>query len=148
MGELLGLTWQRVHLGDDPHLYVAEQVYRGERKRLKTEGSERTVPLSSGMARDLTEWKAESDHAADTDPVFPTEVGTPMSYGNVYNRVLIPALKQGRHRPRARGRQVGQRGRRLPLIPQARRLGAIGAGGQVAGAGAEVARTLATSRRR
>jgi integrase len=26
VGELLGLTWARVHLGDDPHLYIAEQV--------------------------------------------------------------------------------------------------------------------------
>ena len=94
VGEALGLRWQAVHLGDDPHLYVVEQVYRGERKRLKTEGSERTLPLSSGMARTLTELKADSDHADDDRPVFPSEAGTPISYGNLYNRVLIPALRQ------------------------------------------------------
>jgi integrase len=48
VGELLGLTWTRVHLGDDRHLYITEQVYKGKRKRLKTEGSERAIPLSPG----------------------------------------------------------------------------------------------------
>jgi integrase len=32
IGELLGLTWCNVHLGDDAHIMVAEQVYRGERR--------------------------------------------------------------------------------------------------------------------
>jgi integrase len=36
IGEALGLTWPHVHLGDDPHIMVAEQVYRGRRKKLKT----------------------------------------------------------------------------------------------------------------
>jgi integrase len=93
VGELLGLTWGRVHLGDDPHLDIAEQVYRGQRKRLKTEGSERTVPLSPGMARALTDWKARTDHADQDSPVFASSVGTPLGYPNVYNRVLRPALK-------------------------------------------------------
>jgi hypothetical protein len=34
VGELLGLTWRHVHLGDDAHILVAEQVHRGERKKL------------------------------------------------------------------------------------------------------------------
>ena len=39
IGELLGLTWENVHLGDDPHIKVVEQVYRGQRKKLKTDAS-------------------------------------------------------------------------------------------------------------
>jgi integrase len=50
VGELLGLTWQHVHLGDDPHIMVAEQVYKGERKELKTEMSTARVRLSPTMA--------------------------------------------------------------------------------------------------
>jgi integrase len=93
VGEVLGLTWGRVHLGDDAHLYIAEQVYKGKRKRLKTEGSERAIPLSPGMARALTEWKDTTDYGAQGDPVFASVIGTPLGYSNVYNRVLRPALK-------------------------------------------------------
>jgi integrase len=88
VGELLGLTWGRVHLGDDPQLLISEQVYRGRRKRLKTAGSERTIPLSPGMAQALTSRKGAADA-----PVFPSAVGTPMGYSNLYNRVLQPALR-------------------------------------------------------
>jgi integrase len=61
--------------------------------RLKTEGSERAVPLSPGMARALTDWKDTTDYADPEDPVFASVVGTPLGYSNIYNRVLRPALK-------------------------------------------------------
>jgi len=44
------LTWENVHLGRDPRILVSEQVYKGQRKRLKTEASRAEVPLSSGLA--------------------------------------------------------------------------------------------------
>jgi integrase len=90
IGELLGLTWEHVHLGDDPHIMVAEQVYRGERKKLKTEASYARVPLSASMAAWLTELRPED--VSPEAPVFPSATGTPLSYHNVYNRVLHPAL--------------------------------------------------------
>ncbi len=90
IGELLGLTWEHIHLGDDPHIMVAEQVYRGERKKLKTEASYARVPLSTSMAAWLTELRPED--ASPETPVFPSTTGTPLSYHNVYNRVLHPAL--------------------------------------------------------
>jgi integrase len=92
VGEALGLTWANVHLGDDPHIRIVEQVYLGRRKRLKTVGSERTVPLSPGMASALMAWKRATRYGGDSDPVFASKVGSPPSYGNVYNRVLQPAL--------------------------------------------------------
>lgn len=90
IGELLGLTWEHIHLGDDPHIMVAEQVYKGKRKRLKTESSHARVPLSSSMAAWLTELRPES--VQPDAPVFPSATGTPLTYSNVYNRVLHPAL--------------------------------------------------------
>ena len=90
IGELLGLTWRHVHLGDDPHILVAEQVYRGERKRLKTEASLATVPLSGAMASWLAELRPQD--AMPDAPVFPSMAGTPLTYSNMYNRVLRPAL--------------------------------------------------------
>lgn len=92
IGELLGLTWNNVHLGDDPHILVAEQVYRGERKRLKTDASVARVPLSQSMAAWLTAIRREAAPATD-DPVFRSARGTALNYSNVYNRVLRPALQ-------------------------------------------------------
>jgi integrase len=94
IGELLGLTWKHVHLGDDPHIMVAEQVYKGKRKRLKTEASRARVPLSSSMAAWLTELRPE-DARLDA-PVFPSKTGGALTYANVYNRVLRPALVKAR----------------------------------------------------
>jgi integrase len=88
VGELLGLTWEHVHLGDDPHIMVAEQVYQGQRKNLKTDASMARVPLSPTMAA----WLAELRPGDPDALVFPSAAGTPLSYGNVYNRVLRPAL--------------------------------------------------------
>ncbi|HTA32988.1 MAG TPA: tyrosine-type recombinase/integrase [Solirubrobacteraceae bacterium] len=92
VGELLGLTWQHVHLGDDAHIVVAEQVYRGERKRLKTDSSSGRVPLSPFIASWLVELRP--DDAEPDSPVFPSTAGTPLVYANVYNRVLRPALER------------------------------------------------------
>jgi integrase len=90
IGELLGLTWQHVHLGDDPHILVAEQFYRGQRKQLKTDASLATVPLSPTMAVWLAELRPAD--ARPGSPVFPSMIGTPLTYSNMYNRVLRPAL--------------------------------------------------------
>jgi integrase len=54
ISELLGLTWRNVHLRDDAHLMVEEQVYKGGRKRLKTDTSRGRVPISPLMAAWLT----------------------------------------------------------------------------------------------
>jgi integrase len=93
VSEAIGLTWRSVHLGDDPHLMVVEQVYRGRRKRLKTDGSARRIPLSQRMARELTAWRDRTAHRGEDSPVFATVAGTPLGYGNLYNRVLRPALR-------------------------------------------------------
>jgi integrase len=92
VGELLGLTWRHVYLGDDPHSVIAEQVYARERKKLNTDASLARVPLSGSMATWLGRLRPEG---VDPDaPVFPSAVGTPLNYHNVYNRVLRPALRE------------------------------------------------------
>jgi integrase len=92
VGEALGLTWGNVHLGDDPHIMVAEQVHRGTRKKLKTDASKAPVPLSAAMASWLADLRPEN--AMADAPVFPSATGTPLNYHNVYNRVLRPALER------------------------------------------------------
>src|SRR5215204_7464994 len=93
LGELLGLTWARVYLGDDPHLYIAEQVYKGKRKRLKDGrlGARHSVVSQDGAGADGLEGRDRL--RGPRCPVFASAVGTPLGYSNVYNRVLQPALK-------------------------------------------------------
>jgi integrase len=90
ISEALGLTWKNVHLGDDPEVTVAEQFYKGRRKPLKTEASASRVPISASVAAWLADHKPED--AGPDDPVFTTKTGGPLNYGNVYHRVLRPAL--------------------------------------------------------
>jgi integrase len=93
IGELLALTWAHVHLGDDPHIMVVEQIHRGKRKpKLKTDKSRASVPLSPDMAAWLAALRPEG--AAPHAPVFASKTGTALNYANVYNRVLRPALER------------------------------------------------------
>ena len=46
ISEAIALTWSDVEFGTRPVVHVRTQVYRGERKRLKSEHSRRTLPLS------------------------------------------------------------------------------------------------------
>jgi integrase len=91
IAEAIGLTWSDVHLGDDPRLTVDDQVYQGQRKRLKTANAYRTIPLSSGMARALTAWRERTPHPGEESPLFASDVGTPLDYSNLYKRVWVPA---------------------------------------------------------
>jgi integrase len=91
-GELSGLTWGHVELGDEPCIRVREQVYQGRRKKLKTDSSVGTIPLSPGMARKLQTIRAAGVKADAL--VFPSKTGRPLSYANMYNRVLHPALRK------------------------------------------------------
>ncbi len=145
IGELLGLTWEHVHLGDDPHIMVAEQVYQGRRKQLKTDASEARVPLSASMASWLAELRPAN--ARPAAPVFPSRTGTPLTYSNVYNRVLRPALlaaglatKVGEDDERQADLRLP--GDRLPRFPQGMRVAAARAR-KDAQAGARLAAPLA-----
>jgi integrase len=92
IGEMLGLRWKNVHLGDDAHIHVVEHIYRGERKeKPKTDASRRKVPLSAGMASMLVQIRP--DNFDPDDLVFPSKTSTPLSYANLRFRVLAPALE-------------------------------------------------------
>jgi len=92
VSEALGLTWGRVHLGDDPHVMVVEQLYKGARKRLKTASSVARVPLSAGVASWLG--AVRPPDAEPTAPVFADAQGRPLTYDHLYRQVLRPALRR------------------------------------------------------
>lgn len=92
ISEAVGLTWQHVELGDRAAVLVREQVYRGERKRLKSGHARREIPLSAGMASRLLAHRRDSYRGEDR-PVFASAAGGPLHPSNVRNRVLAPAAR-------------------------------------------------------
>lgn len=110
ISETVGLTWEHIDLGDEPHVKVREQLYEGRRKRLKSNAGRRDVPLSQGIASRLLAHRRDS-YKGPKAPLFPSSTGTPLSPANVYRRVLSPAaisvglseevLKSGRTRTRS-----------------------------------------------
>jgi len=93
ISEAIALTWADVEFGKRPVIHVRTQVYRGERKRLKSEHSRRTIPLSPGMARALWQAHGAAQDRSEGAPVFPTSTGSVLSSSNLRNRVLVPAAK-------------------------------------------------------
>jgi integrase len=90
ISEAVGLTWEHLELGEHPHVRVREQVYEGQRKRLKSKKARRDVPLSPSMASRLLAHRRDA-YSGPKGPVFATMTGTTLSPANVYARVLAPA---------------------------------------------------------
>ena len=51
ISEALGLRWAHLDLGERPRVMVREQLYKGNRRKLKSRDGRRDVPLSPQMAR-------------------------------------------------------------------------------------------------
>ncbi len=92
ISEAIGLTWRHLDLGTHPHVLVREQVYEGERQRLKSKCSRREIPLSAGMAERLRALRRDS-YGSESAPVFKSAAGTELSRPNVATRVLKPAAE-------------------------------------------------------
>jgi integrase len=91
-GELLGLRWEDVTLGDTSGiLQLNRALSAGELATPKTKGSRRRIKLSTGSARalkahrkrQLEEMMQRPRLWQDQGLVFPSNVGTPLSHRNV-----------------------------------------------------------------
>ena len=103
IGEICGLKWACVNLTEHPHvngrravqpysILVQEQRTRAETKGLKTAGSVRVVPITSGLWVDLMEWSEKSK----TEYVFTGKLGEALNGSNHLRRVIKPAaIKAG-----------------------------------------------------
>ncbi|MGH2379271.1 MAG: tyrosine-type recombinase/integrase [Candidatus Limnocylindria bacterium] len=89
ISEAVGLTWAHVELGESARLLVREQLYEGERKRLKTGNGRRDVPLSTGMTARLLAHRRDT-FAGPESPVFSSRVGTPLRPSNIRRQTLKP----------------------------------------------------------
>ena len=90
ISEAVGLRWEHLNLGENPKVRVREQVYKGQRKGLKSGAARRDIPLSPGLTAQLLAYRRDNYEGAKT-PVFSSKAGTELLPANVYRRVLAPA---------------------------------------------------------
>ena len=92
IGEMIGLRWEHLDLGGERGIVrVREQVYEGQRKKLKSSNGKRDLPLSPGMTGQLLAKRARLRHYDPKAPVFASGAGTELRPANVYRRTLMPA---------------------------------------------------------
>ena len=89
ISEAIGLTWAHLDLGESPRVRVREQVYKGKRRRLKSNAGRRDVPLSAGMTALLLAHRRDA-YGGEDSPVFASTAGTELVASNVWRRVLKP----------------------------------------------------------
>jgi integrase len=89
ISEAVGLTCAHVELGEQARVLVREQLYEGERKRLKSGSGRREVPLSQGLAARLLVHRRDT-YAGPESPVFASRTGTPLQPSNVWRQTLKP----------------------------------------------------------
>jgi integrase len=95
LGELLGLCWQDVELGEAPSLHVRRQLTRlGDLAEPKTAKAKRRIPLSPSLASYLRALKLRSPHSQDEDYVF-TSNGKPLTHHSVQRRFQKAARAAG-----------------------------------------------------
>jgi integrase len=86
LGELLGLQWKDINLGEGV-LNVQRQYSRtGELAEPKTPKALRRVPLSSDMVAFLKKHQLASRFSKNDDFVFASKAGGPLSHRNVQRR--------------------------------------------------------------
>jgi integrase len=86
ISELCGLTWADLRIDDldEAEIEFGWQVDRhGNRRPTKTDGSARTVPIPSELARVLGRHKLATRYCAASDFVFATRTGRPLQQRNV-----------------------------------------------------------------
>jgi integrase len=108
ISEAIGLQWRHVELGRQPRILIREQLYNGERRRLKSATARRDIPLSPGMSSRLRAHRRDT-FSGDQAPLFATSAGTELNRPNVACRVLKPAAK-------AAGLTVNRDGERVPWV--------------------------------
>jgi integrase len=93
ISEALGVCWSDLDLGVTPCVRVRRQLYKGSLKALKSQHSERDVPLTAAMAATLLAMRATSYRGDGDATVFATRSGTPLNAHNLRHRVLQPAVR-------------------------------------------------------
>ncbi len=92
IGEILALRWKRVDL-ENGIMQVAESFDRGSFSSVKSQRSERQIPLSHVVLTALRE-RQRKFGGNPGNLVFATRSGKPFSNGNLLKRFIYPACDQ------------------------------------------------------
>jgi integrase len=86
LGEVTGLRWSDFDK-DEGTLRIERQWTRlGEYAEPKTSAAKRRIPLSREIKEELLELRLRSKHSQDSDPIFASRTGTPLTHRNVTRR--------------------------------------------------------------
>jgi integrase len=120
VAEVIGLAWQDMHLGTDPTISFRYQLdAKGNRVFLKTDGSERVIPIPDELAAELLKHQRASLHAEPGHFVFASRSGTALTKRNT-SRALRAAQVAARDRegnptfPILHEKEVGLDGKSRP----------------------------------
>jgi integrase len=92
ISEAIALEWRHVQVsGSTPHVKVRQALVKGTLAAPKSSHGRREIPISPGLVRALIDARRTSEWPRNSDPVFPSMTGTPLTPGNVFARVLQPA---------------------------------------------------------
>ena len=92
-GELIALRWEDVDL-DSRRVRVRRRIYKGTVDAPKSRFGKREIPVSIDLAQRLRVHHGASKFSKEASPVFASDVGTPLSPGNLLRRVVKPAGKR------------------------------------------------------
>lgn len=89
-GEILALQTSDL---DGDSLWVKRRLYKGALGEPKSRRSARQVALTTGTKLLLEFWVERLNNGSETDWLFPSEKGTPMSRENIWTRNMLPKLE-------------------------------------------------------
>jgi len=90
-GECLGLRWGDVDL-QERQIHVRQQLQHKKPKPLKSDSSQRIVPISDRLTLELKKWRLRCP-IGEMDLVFPNAEGGPANTSDVNNRALRSVIR-------------------------------------------------------
>jgi integrase len=95
ISEAVALQWRHVELdGPRPHIKVRRALVKGRMGPPKSRYGRREIPIDARLADALRNASNASKWPCETDPVFPSLVGSCLDSQKLRNRVLNPAREQ------------------------------------------------------
>lgn len=95
ISEAVALEWRHLALdGSTPHVKVRQALVKGHMGPPKSRHGRREVPLDPELVDALSAHHRASEWPEAEHPVFAAGNGSPLTPGNVFRRVLVPAREE------------------------------------------------------
>jgi integrase len=89
-GEIQGLLWENYRDGE---IYVSRAIWNGQAGEPKTRKGRAPVPVIRQLAERLEMHRLRAG-SPQNGPIFANVLGKPLHFGNLVNRVILPALRE------------------------------------------------------